>query len=208
MSSLIHASDVEYFGTGVRNRWPSNFALVDGGILIDGRLWPSTEHFFQAWHKVAAQDRHRLEVGGDLDSLQALKLLFGPEVGAKKMKKWTFKDGQGEAVVCVGIVAKMLTKKKHNDMLTKPLKLETREVALEEHKAVWTMILMAKVDACPPFRKALQASGNKMLVEFDRHAKAKSARGSPPFWTGMVKDGVLYGHNFMGSLMMEIRAVM
>jgi hypothetical protein len=43
------------------------------------------------------------------------------------------------------------------------------------------------------------------LIEFDRMAKHHSEAGRPPLWTGMVKDGKLYGQNPMGKMMMEVR---
>ena len=35
-----------------------------------------------------------------------------------------------------------------------------------------------------------------------------TAKGAPPRWTGLVKDGKLLGQNLMGELMMEARATL
>jgi predicted NAD-dependent protein-ADP-ribosyltransferase YbiA (DUF1768 family) len=74
--------------------------------------------------------------------------------------------------------------------------------------ATWWLILNTKLEACPQFRKELKATGDKILIELDGKAKYKSDSGNAPFWTGMLKDGVIYGQNYMGKKMMEVRAVM
>ena len=201
---MIYPSDVVTFGSGTRNRWPSNFAAIEGGMLLDGHIWPSTEHYFQAWLRVDPEDWHRLALGGDLSSLDALKLLYAPEVAAKKIRHWTF----SAEPICVGIVAKMVVNPDWNRKLATPLKLVTRDVSPKQMSDLWMRILTTKFEACPQFRTALKASGNKLLVEFDRMAKSKSDKGKEPFWTGMVKDGVIYGHNMMGKYMMSVRATM
>lgn len=201
---MIYPSDVVNFGSGTRVKWLSNFAAINGGMLLDGHVWPSAEHHFQAWLRVHPDDWHRLALGGDLCSLDALKLFYTAEVAAKKIKYWSFKNEP----TCVGIVAKMIVNPKWNDKLAIPLRLVHREVSPTQMNAAWRLILTTKLEACPQFRKALKATGDKILIEYDRMAKSKSEEGNPPFWTGMYKDGVIHGTNYMGKMMMEIRVVM
>ena len=66
-------------------------------------------------------------------------------------------------------------------------------------------MLLSKYRRNPLLRYKLLATGDVMLIEFDRGAKRESEAGRPPLWTGMVKDGVLYGQNLMGNMMMEVR---
>ena len=47
--------------------------------------------------------------------------------------------------------------------------------------------------------------GRVTLVEFDKGAKRETDAGREPFWTGLVQDGVLYGRNWMGKMMMLLR---
>jgi predicted NAD-dependent protein-ADP-ribosyltransferase YbiA (DUF1768 family) len=201
---MIYPLDVVHFGSATRKRWLSNFAAIDGGMRLDGHVWPSSEHCFQAWLRVHPSDWHRLALGGDLCNLDSLKLFYTPEVAAKKIKYWAFKNQPA----CVGIVAKMAVNPKWNNKLATPLRLVTREVSPTQMNACWRLILTTKLEACPQFRKELKATGDKILIEFDGKAKYKSDMGNAPFWCGLYKDGVIYGRNQMGKYLMEVRAVM
>tara|TARA_B110001452_G_scaffold224701_1_gene198378 strand:+ start:3764 stop:4381 length:618 start_codon:yes stop_codon:yes gene_type:complete len=193
-----------YFGSGTQLKWLSNFAVVEDprGLKFGKRRYRTSEHAYQSL-KVAEEHRDRLAVGGDLEGLQALKAIYpDPAVAAKKIKYWT---AQSDPVLA-GISAKMITKEKHARKLKRPLKLETlRDPPLNELKGVWREILTAKLKASPSFRKALKCTGDVRLIEFNRGAKRESDAGRPPFWTGLMKDEKLYGKNYMGKMLMEIR---
>ena len=196
-----------YFGSGTKLKWLSNFAAVEDprGLKFGKRRYRTSEHAYQSL-KVAEEDRDRLAVGGDLEDLRALKAIYpNPDVAKKKIKHWTARSDP----VLAGISAKMITKEKYSKKLKRPLKLETlRDPPLKELEGVWREILTAKLKASPSFRKALKGTGDARLIEFDRGAKRQSDAGRAPFWTGLVQDGKLYGGNYMGKMLMKIRADM
>lgn len=192
-------SNAVYFGSGAKGplKWLSNFAAVEHpkGLLFKRRRFRTAEHAYQSL-KVHAKDRHRLEVSGDLGELDALELI------GKKRNHWDPKKGP----VLAGIVAKLVTKDKYSKKLEQPLRLlPKKEVPLGELEPLWDEILLAKVRACPTFKEVLLASGRSTLVEFDKGAKREADAGREPFWTGLVKDGTLYGKNWMGKRMMLLR---
>lgn len=197
-----------YFGSGTRQKWLSNFAQVEDpqGLLFMGRRYRTAEHAYQSLRVCEAQ-RDRLAVGGDIDGIDALWKLYKPEVAQKKVNFWTAKSEP----VLSGISAKMITNPVHARKMTPPLALmEPRDpmmksVNVDELKSVWRAILNAKLEASPSFEEALYATGDMVLVEFDRGAKRTVDKGGSVFWTGLVKDGVLYGENFMGKMMMMTR---
>lgn len=188
-----------YFGSGSKGpyKWLSNFAAVEHprGLLFKGRRFRTAEHAYQSL-KVHPEDRHRLECAGDLGHLDALELI------GKKCGHWEPKHGP----VLAGIAAKLLTKPKWNSKLEQPLRLlPKKEVPLYELASLWREILAAKARASPMFKEVLMRSGRVTLVEFDKGAKRETDAGREPFWTGLVQDGVLYGRNWMGKMMMLLR---
>jgi hypothetical protein len=48
-------------------------------------------------------------------------------------------------------------------------------------------------------------TGDKYLIEFSRGAKQSHGEGTPNKWAGLVKDGQLYGLNWMGEMHMLIQ---
>ena len=191
-----------YFGSGTVEKWLSNFASIEkpNGMKFGKHRYRSAENAYQSL-KVEAEDRHRLAIGGDLEDLQGLSAIYpNPEVAAKKIKHWTARSNP----VLSGIVAKMATNPKYAKKLKLKL-MPQRNPPLKELENVWREILTAKLKASPAFRKALKGTGDARLIEFDRGAKRASDAGKPPFWTGLLKDGKLYGRNWMGKMMMKIR---
>ena len=76
------------------------------------------------------------------------------------------------------------------------------------NRSLFAEILLAKFRANPASLAALLDTCDVLLVEFGRLAGSLSAKGAPPRWTGLVKDGKLLGQNLMGELMMEARATL
>ena len=192
-------SNATYFGSGSKGayKWLSNFAAVEHpkGLLFKRRRFWTAEHAYQSL-KVHPGDRDRLAVGGDLGDLEALERI------GKKCNHWRPKKGP----VLAGIVAKLVTKDKYSKKLEQPLRLlPKKEVPLGELEPLWDEILLAKARACPTFKEVLLGSGRSTLVEFDKGAKRETDAGREPFWTGLVKDGTLYGKNWMGRRMMLLR---
>ena len=79
---------------------------------------------------------------------------------------------------------------------------------LVEIKALFSEILLAKYRTHATMAQKLVATGDRLLIEFDRGAGRKTAAGNPPLWTGLWKDGEVLGQNLMGKLMMEVRGVL
>ena len=204
----------QYFGSGAGIGALSNFASCE--LKIDGRMFPSSEHAYQAMAKVMPVHWHRFAVGGDLSTLETgLKLVFKSSEYDKKFKHY---KGKGSGRPCmVGIVAKMAVRP---DVARK---LGLRLTAIQEQgkwmthiEALFERILHAKYDQNPMERALLVGTGDRVLVEFSRGAERETKKGKPPLWTGMVVDGVkqpngvvvggsVVGQNLQGRLQMQAR---
>lgn len=57
----------------------------------------------------------------------------------------------------------------------------------------------------PKLREVLLSTQGKILVEFARGAKKRQESGQIERWAGLVQDGILYGDNWMGQLLMSVR---
>lgn len=198
--------DFVYFGSGSKNKWISNFAEIPGGMQFRGLRFATSEHAFQAL-RVEDSEMKRFAVGGDLGSLEeGGKLVFPASKVEKKIKYWKARSSPKLS----GIVPKMAINKsvkklpKRGIVKLRP-KSEVPETRQQLEK-VWKEILASKHLACPQFREQLAATGASKLVELDRGAKRRSDAGDPPRWTGLVKNGVLYGQNYMGECMEKIRS--
>lgn len=69
-------------------------------------------------------------------------------------------------------------------------------------------ILLSKYSSSlnPKLREVLLSTQGKILVEFERGAKKRQEKsGQIERWAGLVQDGILYGDNWMGQLLMSVR---
>jgi len=68
-------------------------------------------------------------------------------------------------------------------------------------------ILLSKYSSSlnPKLREVLLSTQGKILVEFARGAKKRQESGQIERWAGLVQDGILYGDNWMGQLLMSVR---
>lgn len=206
---FIDARKIHYFGSGTKNKALSNFTKIENneGIYVQGHYYPTSEHAFQALDKVHADDRHRLAVGGDLSVIEAFALFCSEP--AKKIKFWGAKQSSPEMT---GIVAKMIVNPKHNKKLSTPLRIETRdrqETSDAAMKVLFLEILVAKFKASQVYRDAiLSVPLDIQLIEFNGRAQFETVqKGRPPRWSGMVKNGILYGDNLQGNIQSEIRSM-
>ena len=195
----------KYFGSGAGIGEFSNFCELQHPVEFEGRLYPTTEHAYQAEYRVDERDRHRFAVGGDLASIETGIPLVADKKGtvASKVKHWSAK---GNRPAMPGIVAKMAVHPKRAKRLKIRLcksKDDPRDMV--EIKSIFKAVLLSKYRRNPLLRYKLLATGDVPLVEFSRSAKRESDAGRPPLWTGMVKDGMLYGQNLMGNMMMGVR---
>lgn len=198
-----HENPFQYFSSRVGISSLSNFCASP--FEINDLKFPSVEHGYQALCKCEPESWHRFAIGGDLANLESgLAQLVKPTDLPKKLKFWGAKGNRKEMV---GIVAKMAVEPKR----AKGLGLELRSLPhdgrdLEERKALFSELLVAKYQANADALAALLSTGNKVLIEFDRGAGRRTKAGDPPLWTGLVEEGTVLGQNVMGELMMEVRA--
>jgi predicted NAD-dependent protein-ADP-ribosyltransferase YbiA (DUF1768 family) len=165
----------------------SNFAEIKEGITIDGITYPSSEHAYQSQKYI---DKIRFSVDGDLGNIKGFSLVFDDFENKKKF--WMKKNN-------IGIIAKMST----NKNLEKKLGL-IRDEKFIPNDDIWYIILSEKFKI-EPFRQILLNTGDIYLLEFSRSAKKLYEQKIINFWGGMIDDGVLYGNNKMGKLLMNIR---
>jgi predicted NAD-dependent protein-ADP-ribosyltransferase YbiA (DUF1768 family) len=129
---------------------------------------------------------------GDLGSWEGLKLVFKEEDYDKKYKYWGKKNN-------IGIIAKMAT----NPKIAKKLGLISDETFQDTYEMRRSILI--KQFSIKEFGDILRSTKDYYLLQFDRGSKRRSEKGNAPFWTGLIKDGVLYGENMMGKYLMEIR---
>lgn len=195
----------QYFGSGAGIGEFSNFCVLQNYVEFKGRWYPTLEHLYQSEYRVDEQDRDRFAEGGDLASMETGMALVADKKDdvAKKIKHWSAK---GNRPAMPGIVAKMAVHPKRAKRLgitLRKLKDDPRDMV--EIKSIFKAALLSKYRRNPLLRHRLLSTGDATLVEFDRGARRECEAGRPPLWTGMVKDGVLYGQNLMGNMMMEVR---
>jgi len=189
----MEKEQIFYFGSGcsLKGRMLSN--LYGAQIEIDGVLYPSVEHAFQ--EKKFNFTDSPFQKGGILDKEEGLHLVLETE---KKCKYWL------DQKKCIGIVAKMFASKKtlNHRFVT------SRKADFYSDWEMWKPLLLAKFEQNPECKEALLSTGNLYLIEFNRGAKRACDYGSEPYWSGLLKDGKLYGKNTMGLYLMKIRNIL
>ncbi len=182
----------------------------------DGCVFRSSEH---AWHSLKAKNRRtflKFCVGGDFDELSVSffkkilphRPLVDRDLRAQhKITHWGKKKN-------VGIVPKLAVSKKNMRKLNlssadivypKDVPGELMGESLE--RAFWKAILKQKFRRNKEARAALMSTGDAYLLEFSRDAKRRSLKtpDRPARWSGMIEDGILYGGNYMGVVLSEVR---
>jgi predicted NAD-dependent protein-ADP-ribosyltransferase YbiA (DUF1768 family) len=195
----------KYFSSGSGIGEFSNFCALEHFVEFNGRLYPTTEHLYQAEYRCEEEDRHRFAEGGDLASMETGMALVvdNKDKVASKIEHWSAK---GNRPAMPGIVAKMAVHPKRAEHLKIKLRKSKDDPRdMDEIKRIFKAALLSKYRRNPLLRCKLVATWGVTLIEFDRMAKHHSEAGRPPLWTGMVKDGKLYGQNLMGKMMMEVR---
>ena len=201
MSISFDGSNHVYFGSGIGVKELSNFSKCL--IKIEEGEFPSSEHAYQAIQKFEPEEWRRFECGGQFATLEGLGHFYKSDAFIKKLRYW----GKDQMV---GIVPKMVSAPKR----AKSLKLRMRacnpdaeHMHLSAIKPLFKRILLAKYRQNAHHRAKLLETNNKYLIEFGKGAKRETDAGRTPLWTGLVKDGSLYGKNLMGELLMEVRDV-
>jgi|SRR3990172_2081900 len=166
----------------------SNFAHIREGINVDGIIYPSSEHAYQA-QKFVEKDRSRFSITGDLGTWDGMRLVAGKD-WENKIKYWAKKES-------IGIIAKMASKS--------PKLTLTPKRAFKSSHYLWMKILRRKY-VVDEFASILKGTGNAYLLEFDRGAKRGQAKGTTSIWGGIIENGKLIGENIMGKYLMKVRA--
>jgi predicted NAD-dependent protein-ADP-ribosyltransferase YbiA (DUF1768 family) len=173
----------------------SNFAQIKEGIDVDGIVYPSTEHAFQA-QKFIPEDRKRFSTTGDIGKASTgFKLVYPKEGKAEVEKKrdfWMKKEN-------IGILAKMAS----DEEMSKKLGL-TRVKNFLSSDELWMKILRAKYSV-KEFKDILLSTDDHYILEFEKSAKRRAETGDAPYYAGLIDDNKLYGKNKMGIYLMNIR---
>ena len=185
----------------------SNFCEVPGGIKWRGRLYPSAEHIYQMQLKVDPSCWHMFECGGVLGSVESgfIAMGFKDKKLQTSVKFWGPTKSSGRPAM-VGIVAKMAVNKPSR---VEGLKLKPKpefNFTDQELIDIFVPILKAKWKCFKAFRDALKSvPKDTVLIEFSRSAELEVKAYRSPRWTGLVKEGLLYGRNLCGHIMAMVR---
>ena len=180
-----------FYGVEIQVVWP---LMSDDDIpdFLRGltRTYPSSEHAYQALKC------------GDLGSADEFTTrgLFGNfdvySVWPKGGQKFTPERMRGTWGECIGIVAKMVSKLEPK-VIKRTWGVTFQQRRLSEQ--VWGAILRAKYGRGSVLGKALLATGEKILVEYDRSSRLS-------FWGAKLDaKGGLVGANAFGELLMAHR---
>ena len=237
-SKLYYEKPTLFYAAGC-NPELSNFSGCI--VYFYDNLYPSAEHAYVAWrlgiHRVS---ENILAIGGDLATFESFRDKYDKFCDSSKGPTLIQKKNFEESMFGfwadpkfshnpVGIIAKKLCSKSDPVMVKfrKWLKLpnpkpekepDTKEEMSEEEKAVWKAIHQSKFsDDNEEMKAALLATGNSLLIEFDKGA----GRPKGSFWGGMVSGGinnlnpdpetgkfkvVVLGRNVMGMLLCTRRS--
>lgn len=198
----INKDNVLYFGSGTKCKELSN--LYECDILYKGNVYSCIENVYQSL-KFIESDRCRFMKSGDLGGYDGLikygNIFYGKkskEEFEKKIEYWRKKN-------CIGIIGKLSSSVKN----VKKLGLTFVKIKDEnENLLIFKELLIIKFEN-EKFKKILENSKGKYLVEFSRSCKRNFEKGIIEKWCGLVDDdNKLYGKNLMGSLIMDIREKM
>jgi predicted NAD-dependent protein-ADP-ribosyltransferase YbiA (DUF1768 family) len=169
----------------------SNFAACENGVEFEGKIYPTSEHAFQAGLSKTA---HLFESSGPFSKLTEeafVQLGVKPAGAPKKVKFWSGKK-------MVGILAKMKINRQKKQGATK-------RVTKQEAIAAFRTILKSKYTRNPHLRSTLLSTKGTRLLEFVRSAERNYKNGEVERWGGMVVDRKIIGHNQMGAIMESVR---
>lgn len=205
-SETVSENGVQYFGSGAGIREFSNFYELRNPIVIDGQEFITTEHFYQCKYRCAEESQHEFVFPyGRLSTFEGgiSHVVDKQEEIQKKSKFWGAKNGRRPMA---GIVPKMAINSKRAKRLGIKLKRARDDPGdLSLIESLFKRALYAKFSGDAELRKMLVDTGNKILVEFDRGAERQAKAGRPPLFTGLFKEGRLFGKNLMGRLLMGVR---
>lgn len=168
----------------------SNF--FETKIEIDGKVYPSSEHAFQAMLSLDSDAFTSNSEIGKLTPEACHFVGFSKDKMHDKCKLWSKKKN-------VGILAKMLISK-HDKLSLK------RTVTRGECEALFKKILLEKFRTNSVARKVLLDTKDAYLYEFVKSSnRSFQKNGEIERWGAMIVDGKVVGDNQMGALMMWVR---
>lgn len=186
------ATTYQYFNSSVGLKQLSNFWACD--VTYAGLEFPSTEHVYQ-YERLRQEDSTTRPddwiKGGKYSMYETLKTDFNKK--ERSVGHWRKRNA-------IGIVAKVAANS---------LRSKTR-AGPEKNVVLWRNILRAKMRCNPVIMQLLVGTGSKTLIEYSRsiHTKELTEWTKNP-WVGHVDPttGLMYGLNWMGDLMMQVRSM-
>lgn len=158
----------------------------------------TVEHVWQALKATRYDTFLQFMTGRRLSKFDAeIFDVFFPGQGQQKYNYWSKKNNNG-------IIPKLASNPKYGRALGIHTTMDYTRERLNEDllRSVWTFLLRKKYLSNPTHLSTLVDTGDKKLIEFERG----STKEKPAFWGGCVNsDGVLYGRNFMGEMMQQVR---
>lgn len=183
-----------YFGSSTKCRKFSNF--YECKIEYNGTLYRSVEHAFQSQK---FNESEKFAIGGDFDNYDSLKnykqIFYTKKITDEELDK---KISYWSQRKCVGVVAKLVSGVKHPRF-----GLSYKKDFIDSEDLMRQLLIIKFKDQ--ELAKLLVSTEDKILVEFSKSAFRNFQNSKIEKWTGLVKDGVIYGENTMGKLLMEIR---
>lgn len=168
----------------------SNF--FETNVVIDGNVYPSSEHAFQAYLSSNPEDFMLESKIGKLTPEACNFVGFPSSKMHAKCDVWSKKNN-------VGILAKMLIST-HDKLGLK------RSIPREECEVVFKKILLEKFRSNSTARKVLLDTKDAYLLEFVKSSNRRFKKnGEIERWGAMMVDGKVVGDNQMGALMMWVR---
>lgn len=203
---LLTEDDVVFFsarGKGVKEF--SNFYQCNVPIKYEGIESLHTEGLYQAFYRCEPESRGMFAFpDGEFATLEGAKHVFAkPEEVARAKKSWGSVKGRNPMS---GIVPKMAVKPERAKKLGVKLRRDFDDPRdIKEIARIFKELLYLKFTRNPELGRMLLATGDKILVEWDKGAGRQTLAGKPPLFSGILKDGRVLGQNLMGRLLMRTR---
>jgi len=132
----------------------------------------------------------------------ALELVYGDKAPAKE-KYWLGKHRKSGGIGAKIIKANWRKFENPNESLGWPGLKGRQKPSLSPagKKKLMQHFQLLKAQQNPEYKQLLLSTGDATLMEYDRRA----TKDRQPLWAGKVIDGVIYGHNLAGKVLMSVR---
>jgi hypothetical protein len=182
--------------------WP-DASCIPGFLQGKLRHYSTAEHAYQCLKSKDLASADAFCVGGTFDSWAVYETW--PKSGKTQVNIRKLKEGFWGKKRMLGIIPKMVSNVNPVLLVSQwgvKFSKNSCKWATEELECIWTTILTAKFGASgnPTLQSALAETGTKRLVELNTRAIANTVYGAK------MVNGKMIGHNFMGEMLMKIRA--